>query len=142
VRCVFTLVWYPWTSTAPGAAQTPGGFRTLDLSLDDAPFGRLPEVGETLFFEDGGAARIEAIGWKLDGAAYLYLGQRFEKDGEAIATWHARGFVDRYPVPAPPPQPAPAPTAAPPTPPAPAPAPAAPPAPPGGQAPPPPPAAG
>ena len=141
MRCVFTLVWYPWTSTAPGAAQTPGVFRTLDLSLDDAPFGRLPEVGETLFFEDGGAARIEAIGWKLDGAAYLYLGQRFEKDGEAIATWHARGFVDRYPVTAPAPQQAPAPAATPPAPPAaaaPA-APPAPPAPPGGQAPPPPP---
>jgi hypothetical protein len=154
VRCVFTLVWYAWTATAPGPAQTPGVFRTLDLSMDDAPFGRLPEVGETLFFEDGGAARIEAIGWKLDGAAYLYLGQRFEKDGEAIATWQARGFVDRYPVPAPAPQqaqapasappptatPSPSPAAAPappPTPPAAAPAPVAPPPPP-----PPPPAAG
>jgi hypothetical protein len=103
VRCVFTLVWYPWTATAAGPAQTPGAFRTLDLTLEDAPFARLPEVGETMFFDDGGAARIEAIGWKLDGAAYLYLGQRFEKDGEAIATWQARGFVDRFPVP--PPQP-------------------------------------
>ena len=150
MRCVFTLVWYPWTSTAPGPAQTPGAFRTLDLTLREAPFARLPEVGETLFFDDGGAARIEAIGWKLDGDAYLYLGQRFEKDGEAIATWQARGFVDRYPVPAPqqtpaaavapPPPAAPAAPAPLPTPPAAAPAPPVPPPPPPPPPSPPPPA--
>ena len=100
MRCVLTLVWYPWTATVAGPAQTQGVFRTLDRETDEK-FARLPEKGEMFFFDDGGSAKVEAVGWKLDGTAYLYLGQKYEKDGEQLATWQARGFVDRIAVPEP-----------------------------------------
>jgi hypothetical protein len=92
---VMTLVWYPWTEGEGGPAGTRGAFRTLDLRLEDAGWPRLPNVGETIFFDDGGAAAIEAVGWKLDGTAYLYLGKRYEKKGDALQSWLTRGFADR-----------------------------------------------
>ena len=95
VDMVMTLVWYPWTEGEGGPAGTQGAFRTLDLRLEDADWPRLPNVGETIFFDDGGSASIEAVGWKLDGTAYLYLGKRYEKKGEQLLTWQGRGFSDR-----------------------------------------------
>ena len=90
-----TLVWYPWTEGQGGPAGTQGEFRTLDLELHDADWPRLPNVGETIFFDDGGAASIEAVGWKLNGTPYLYLGKRFEKRGEMLQLWLERGFAER-----------------------------------------------
>lgn len=90
-----TLVWYPWTEGQGGPAGTRGEYRTLDLELRGAAWPRLPNVGETIFFDDGGSANIEAVGWKLDGTAYLYLGNRYEKKGEALPTWLGRGFSER-----------------------------------------------
>ena len=90
-----TLVWYPWTEGQGGPAGTQGAFRTLDLDVRDADWPRLPNVGETIFFDDGGAASIEAVGWKLDGTAYLYLGKRYETKGEALPIWVGRGFAER-----------------------------------------------
>ena len=95
MRAVLTLVWYPWTEGQTGPAGTQGAFRTLDLALDEAPWPRLPGLGETIFFDDGGSAPVEAVGWKLDGTAYLYLGKRYEKRGEALAIWTTRGFTER-----------------------------------------------
>ena len=95
---VMTLVWYPWTEGQGGPAGTQGAFRTLDLEIRDAGWPRLPNVGETIFFDDGGAAAIEAVGWKLDGTAYLYLGKRFEKKGEVLQAWLGRGFQEREPA--------------------------------------------
>jgi hypothetical protein len=92
---VMTLVWYPWTEGQGGPAGTQGAFKTLDLELHDADWPRLPSVGETIFFDDGGSAPIEAVGWKLNGTAYLYLGKRFEKRGEALELWLERGFGER-----------------------------------------------
>ncbi len=90
-----TLVWYPWTEGQGGPAGTEGAFKTLDLELQDAEWRRLPDVGETIFFDDGGSAAIEAVGWKLNGTAYLYLGKRYEKRGDALQVWLARGFTER-----------------------------------------------
>jgi hypothetical protein len=98
---VMTLVWYPWTEGQGGSAGAQGAFRTLDLRIRDANWPRLPGVGETIFFDDGGAASIEAVGWKLDGTAYLYLGKRYEKKGEALQAWLGRGFEERAPEPEP-----------------------------------------
>jgi hypothetical protein len=95
MNMVMTLVWYPWTEGQGGPAGTQGAFRTLDLELRDADWPRLPNVGETIFFEDGGAAAIEAVGWKLDGTAYLYLGKRYERKGELLPAWLGRGFHER-----------------------------------------------
>jgi hypothetical protein len=92
---VMTLVWYPWTEGQGGPAGTRGEYRTLDLELRGASWPRLPNVGETIFFDDGGSASIEAVGWKLDGTAYLYLGNRYEKKGEQLPTWLGRGFRER-----------------------------------------------
>ena len=92
---VMTLVWYPWTEGQGGPAGTKGEYRTLDLELRGASWPRLPNVGETIFFDDGGSASIEAVGWKLDGTAYLYLGNRYEKKGEQLPAWLARGFRER-----------------------------------------------
>lgn len=92
---VMTLVWYPWTEGQGGPAGTQGAFRTLDLRIDDAEWPRLPNVGETIFFDDGGSAAIEAVGWKLDGTAYLYLGKRYEKRGDLLDVWVGRGFTER-----------------------------------------------
>ena len=97
---VLTLVWYPWTEGTTGPAGTQGAFKTLDLRVEAAPWPRLPAVGETVFFDDGGAANVEAVGWKLDGIPYLYLGRHYEKKGETLQLWAARGFVER---PSPPP---------------------------------------
>ena len=96
---VLTLVWYPWTEGQGGAVGTQGAFRTLDRAIRDTEWPRLPAVGETIFFDDGGAASIEAVGWKLDGTAYLYLGKRYEKTGEPLQMWLGRGFQERAPVP-------------------------------------------
>lgn len=95
MKVVLTLVWYPWTEGAGGPAGTQGAWRNLYLELPEAPFVRLPGMGETFFFEDGGSAVIEAVGWKLDGTAYLYLGKRLERKGEGIDLWLQRGFRDR-----------------------------------------------
>jgi len=92
-----TLVWYPWTEGDRGPAGTAGAFRTLDLHLNEVEWPRLPGVGETIFFADGGSADVERVGWKLDGTAYLYLGNRYEKRGELLQTWLARGFSEREP---------------------------------------------
>ena len=92
---VMTLVWYPWTEGQGGPAGTQGAFRTLDLEIRDAEWPRLPNVGETIFFDDGGSANLEAVGWKLDGTAYLYLGKRYEKKGDALQVWMGRGFTER-----------------------------------------------
>jgi len=92
---VMTLVWYPWTEGEGGPAGTQGAFRTLDLRLEDADWPRLPNVGETIFFDDTGSAAIEAVGWKIDGTAYLYLGKRYEKKGDQLQSWLGRGFSDR-----------------------------------------------
>ena len=98
---VMTLVWYPWTEGQGGPAGTQGAFKTLDLELRDAGWPRLPNVGETIFFDDGGAAPIEAVWWKLDGTAYLYLGKRYEKRGDMLPTWLGRGFAERAAGPSP-----------------------------------------
>ena len=99
MKLVMTVVWYPWTESVRGAAATEGAHRTLFLEMDDARFERLPAVGELIFFEDGGSAAVETVGWKIDGTPYLYLGQRFEKNGEALAVWTGRGFKERTPAP-------------------------------------------
>lgn len=127
MRFILTLVWYP----EPGPTGTEGQFRTMDLEIDDPAFPRLPGVGEAFFFDDGGSATIEAVGWKLDGTPYLYLGKRLQRKGEGYDQWSSRGFMDRHPLPAPTPPAAAPPLAAPspaavPAPPAPAPAPPAP----------------
>jgi hypothetical protein len=95
VKVVLTIVWYPWTEGAGGPAGTSGDWKNLYLELPDAKFVRLPGVGETIFFEDGGSAVIEAVGWKLDGSAYLYLGKRLERKGEPLELWLGRGFRER-----------------------------------------------
>jgi hypothetical protein len=95
MNMVMTLVWYPWTEGQGGPAGTRGEHRTLDLHLEDVEWPRLPGLGETVFFADGGSANIEQVGWKLDGTAYLYLGNRYEKRGELLAAWLARGFKER-----------------------------------------------
>jgi hypothetical protein len=93
---VMTLVWHPWTESQGGVvAGTQEAIRTLDLELRDAGWPRLPGVGETIFFDDGGAATVEAVGWKLDGTAYLYLGKKLEKKGETLQSWLGRGFHER-----------------------------------------------
>jgi len=92
---VMTLVWYPWTEGQAGPAGTRGEYRTLDLELRGGDWPRLPSVGETIFFDDGGSANVEAVGWKLDGTAYLYLGNRYEKKGEVLQVWLGRGFRER-----------------------------------------------
>jgi hypothetical protein len=92
---VMTLVWYPWTEGQGGPVGTEGAFRTLDLEIRGASWPRLPGVGETIFFDDGGSAAIEAVGWKLDGTSYLYLGKRYEKRGDMLPAWLARGFKER-----------------------------------------------
>ena len=92
---VLTVVWYPWTEGAAGPAGTAGAWRNLYLEIPDAPFTRLPAVGETVFFEDGASIPIEAVGWKLDGTAYLFLGKRLERKGESLDQWLTRGFRER-----------------------------------------------
>lgn len=95
MKFVLTIVWYPWTASVRGAARTSDEFVTLDREVDLDRFHRLPATGETIFFDDGGSAKIEASGWKLDGRAYLFLGKRYEKDGEAQEVWTKRGFAKR-----------------------------------------------
>ena len=102
VRFVVTLVWYPWTESVRGAAHTEGAFRRLRKEVE-GNFARLPAVGETIFFEDGGQAVVEAVGWQLDGDAYLYLGKRMEQNNEPLELWTKRGFEVQDPPPAPPP---------------------------------------
>lgn len=101
MKFVLTITWYPWTATASGPARIPDAFRPMDCEVDSPDFARLPAVGETFFFEDGSSCKVEAVGWKLDGTAYLYLGQRYEKDGEGYDLWRSRGFLDRLPEPPP-----------------------------------------
>ena len=95
MNLVMTVVWYPWTESVRGPAGTQGVHRTLFLEMEDARFERLPAVGELIFFDDGGSAPVETIGWRIDGTPYLYLGQRFEKNGEALTVWTERGFRER-----------------------------------------------
>jgi len=99
VEFVMTLVWYPWTEGAGGLAGTQGAFKTLDLGVKGVAWPRLPNAGETIFFDDGGAAAIEAVGWKLDGTPYLYLGKRYEKKGDQLQAWLSRGFKERAAAP-------------------------------------------
>ena len=94
-----TLVWYPWTEGAGGLAGTQGAFKTLDLGVKGVAWPRLPNAGETIFFDDGGAAAIEAVGWKLDGTPYLYLGKRYKKKGDQLQAWLSRGFKERAAAP-------------------------------------------
>jgi len=94
MKLVLTLVWYPWTEGAAGPAGTRGVFKNLFLEVD-APFARVPGLGETVFFDDGGTANIEAVGWKLDGTPYVFLGKHLEKNAEPIELWTSRGFQER-----------------------------------------------
>jgi hypothetical protein len=98
MRFVLSLVWYPWTESVKGAAHTEGQFKRLRREVD-ANFARLPAVGETFFFEDGGQATIEATGWQLDGDAYLFLGKHLENNNEPLELWTKRGFEVQDPPP-------------------------------------------
>ena len=95
MKLVLSITWYPWNATVSGPARTDE-YRNLYLDLD-VDFERLPAVGESFYFEDGGVAQVESVTWKLDGTPYLFLGRRQERKGEPLDLWTKRGFEERGP---------------------------------------------
>lgn len=93
MRFTLSMTWFPWQATVSGPARQEVHH---NLYRDvDGRFERLPAVGETIHFEDGGFAQVESVAWKLDGTPFLFLGRRYEKKGETLDAWTGRGFEER-----------------------------------------------
>jgi hypothetical protein len=96
MKFTLSVTWIPWQASVSGPARQEGQhnlFRDVD-----GKFERLPAVGETIYFDDGGYAKVESVTWKLDGTPFLFLGNRQERQGEGRELWASRGFEERAPV--------------------------------------------